>query len=72
VSDNEVKSYTKACSKSYDELHSQYDKLTIDFRKSQFDVLSYQAALESVEARLVSDSEDEFEPNDPPSAPSFV
>nr|GEW53137.1 putative reverse transcriptase domain-containing protein [Tanacetum cinerariifolium] len=50
---NEVKSCTKTCSKSYDELHSQYDKLTIDFRKSQFDVLSYQAALESIEARLV-------------------
>nr|GEY76477.1 hypothetical protein [Tanacetum cinerariifolium] len=53
ASDNEVKSCTKACSKAYDEFHSQYDKLTIDFRKSQFDVLSYQAALESVEARLV-------------------
>nr|GEU97318.1 retrovirus-related Pol polyprotein from transposon TNT 1-94 [Tanacetum cinerariifolium] len=53
VSNNEVKSCTKECSKSYDELHSQYDKLTIDFRKSQLDVLSYQAALEYVEARLV-------------------
>nr|GFB64951.1 hypothetical protein [Tanacetum cinerariifolium] len=53
ASDNEVKSCSKACSKAYDELHSQYDKPTIDFRKSQFDVLSYQAALESVEARLV-------------------
>nr|GEV02504.1 ribonuclease H-like domain-containing protein [Tanacetum cinerariifolium] len=51
--DNEVKSCSKACSKASDELHSQYDKLTIDFRKSQFDVLSYQAALESVEARLL-------------------
>nr|GEZ55215.1 hypothetical protein [Tanacetum cinerariifolium] len=53
ASNNEVKSYTKACSKAYDELHSQYDKLTIDFCKSQFDVLSFQVALESVEARLV-------------------
>nr|GEY52371.1 hypothetical protein [Tanacetum cinerariifolium] len=53
ASDNEVKSCSKACSKAYDELHSQYDKLTIDFHKSQFDVLSYQAVLESVEARLV-------------------
>nr|GEY58529.1 copia protein [Tanacetum cinerariifolium] len=52
-SNNEVKSCSKACSKAYNELHSQYDKLTIDFHKSQFDVLSYQAALESVEARLV-------------------
>nr|GEX51851.1 hypothetical protein [Tanacetum cinerariifolium] len=48
--DNKVKSCTKACSKAYDELHSQYDKLIIDFCKSQFDVLSYQAALESIEA----------------------
>nr|GEX37730.1 hypothetical protein [Tanacetum cinerariifolium] len=53
ASDNEVKSCSKACSKAYDELHSQYDKPTIDFQKSQFDVLSYQAALKSVEARLV-------------------
>nr|GEX63979.1 putative ribonuclease H-like domain-containing protein [Tanacetum cinerariifolium] len=130
ASDNEVKSCSKACSKAYDELHSQYDNLAIDFRKSQFDVLSYQAALESVKARLflykqnesilqeninmlknkvqardtarstfnvhlsptksaqdishatrpmapiiedwVSDLEDESEPNDPQSAPSFV
>nr|GEU54338.1 hypothetical protein [Tanacetum cinerariifolium] len=50
---NEVPSCSKACSKAYAELHSQYDKLTDDFRKSQFDVLSYQAGLESVEARLV-------------------
>nr|GEV86792.1 hypothetical protein [Tanacetum cinerariifolium] len=51
--DNEVKSCSKSCSKAYDELNSQYDKLTIDFCKSQFDVLFYQVALESVEARLV-------------------
>nr|GEX47078.1 hypothetical protein [Tanacetum cinerariifolium] len=48
-SDNEVPS----CSNAYAQLHSQYDKLTNDFRKSQFDVLSYQAGLESIEARLV-------------------
>nr|GEU57668.1 putative ribonuclease H-like domain-containing protein [Tanacetum cinerariifolium] len=41
--DNEVPSCSKACSKAYAQLHSQYDKLTNDFRKSQFDVLSYQA-----------------------------
>nr|GEX47609.1 hypothetical protein [Tanacetum cinerariifolium] len=52
-SDNEVPSCSKACSKAYAQLHSQYDKLTDDFRKSQFDVLSYQAGLETVEARLV-------------------
>nr|GEY55014.1 ribonuclease H-like domain-containing protein [Tanacetum cinerariifolium] len=53
TSDNEVKSYSKACSKAYDELHSQYDKLTVEYRKYQIDILSYQAGLESVEARLV-------------------
>nr|GEY17962.1 zinc finger, CCHC-type [Tanacetum cinerariifolium] len=37
-SDNEVQS----CSKAYDQLHSQYDKLTVEFCKSQIDVLSYQ------------------------------
>nr|GEZ44685.1 hypothetical protein [Tanacetum cinerariifolium] len=48
-SDNEVQS----CSKAYDQLHSQYDKQTVEFHKSQIVVLSYQAGLESVEARLV-------------------
>nr|GEW05004.1 ribonuclease H-like domain-containing protein [Tanacetum cinerariifolium] len=52
-SDNEVPSCSKACSKAYTQLHSQYDKLTNDFRKSQFDVISYQRGLESVEARLL-------------------
>nr|GEW02805.1 ribonuclease H-like domain-containing protein [Tanacetum cinerariifolium] len=48
-SDNEV----APCSKTYATLQSHYDKLTVDFRKSQFDVLSYKSGLESVEARLV-------------------
>nr|GEX30573.1 hypothetical protein [Tanacetum cinerariifolium] len=52
-SDNKVPSSFKACSKAYAQLHSQYDKLTNNFCKSQFDVLSYQAGLESIEARLV-------------------
>nr|GEV98144.1 uncharacterized mitochondrial protein AtMg00810-like [Tanacetum cinerariifolium] len=52
-SDNEVPSCSKACSKAYAQLHSQYDKLTNDFQKYQFDVLSYQVGLEFVEARLV-------------------
>nr|GEX24686.1 hypothetical protein [Tanacetum cinerariifolium] len=53
TSDNEVASYSKACTKAYDTLQSHYDKLTNDLRKSQFDVLSYKTGLESVEARLV-------------------
>nr|GEX76059.1 hypothetical protein [Tanacetum cinerariifolium] len=50
---NEVPSCSKACLKAYAQLHTQYDKLTDDFRKSQFDVISYQTGLESVEARLL-------------------
>nr|GEU65010.1 ribonuclease H-like domain-containing protein [Tanacetum cinerariifolium] len=42
-SDTEVPSCSQACSKAYAQLHFQYDKLTIGFRKSQFDVISYQA-----------------------------
>nr|GEX02205.1 putative ribonuclease H-like domain-containing protein [Tanacetum cinerariifolium] len=53
TSDNEVPSCSKACSKAYAQLHTQYDKLIDDFRKSQFDVISYQTGLESVEARLL-------------------
>nr|GEZ19381.1 hypothetical protein [Tanacetum cinerariifolium] len=41
-SDNEVPSCSKACSKAYAELHTQYDKLTAKFCKSQFNVISYQ------------------------------
>nr|GEW47461.1 putative ribonuclease H-like domain-containing protein [Tanacetum cinerariifolium] len=64
-SDNEVSSCSKACSKAYSQLQSQYDKLTDDFRKSQFDVISYQTCLESVEARLLvyKQNESVFEEN---------
>nr|GEY30358.1 retrovirus-related Pol polyprotein from transposon TNT 1-94 [Tanacetum cinerariifolium] len=52
-SDNEVASCSKACTKAYATLQSHYDKLTNDFRKSQFDVISYKTGLESVKARLL-------------------
>nr|GEW94877.1 hypothetical protein [Tanacetum cinerariifolium] len=52
-SDNEVASCSKACTKAYATLQSHYDKLTIDLRKSQFDVISYKTGLESVKARIV-------------------
>nr|GEZ73188.1 ribonuclease H-like domain-containing protein [Tanacetum cinerariifolium] len=52
-SDNKVSSCSKACSKAYSQLQTQYDTLTENFRKSQFDVISYQTGLESVEARLL-------------------
>nr|GEX97093.1 retrovirus-related Pol polyprotein from transposon TNT 1-94 [Tanacetum cinerariifolium] len=52
-SDNKVALFFKACSKAYATLQPYYDNLTVEFRKSQFDVLSYKTSLESVEARLV-------------------
>nr|GEU50820.1 hypothetical protein [Tanacetum cinerariifolium] len=52
-SENTVAPCSKACSKAYATLKSHYDKLTVNFRKSQFDVLSYKLSLESIEARLV-------------------
>nr|GEX87212.1 retrovirus-related Pol polyprotein from transposon TNT 1-94 [Tanacetum cinerariifolium] len=59
-SDNEVPSCSKACSKAYAQLHIQYDKLTDDFCKSQFDVISYQTGLESVKARLLVYKQNEY------------
>nr|GEZ87500.1 hypothetical protein [Tanacetum cinerariifolium] len=53
VSQLMVSSCFKACSKAYSQLQTQYDTLTENFRKSQFDVISYQTGLESVEARLL-------------------
>nr|GEV14354.1 hypothetical protein [Tanacetum cinerariifolium] len=52
-SDNKVASCSKACTKAYATLQSHYDKLTNDFRKSQFDVISYKTGFESVKARLL-------------------
>nr|GEX77053.1 retrotransposon protein, putative, Ty1-copia subclass [Tanacetum cinerariifolium] len=52
-SDNKVAPCSKACSKAYATLQTHYDNLTVEFRMSQFDVLSYKTGLESVEARLV-------------------
>nr|GEV22028.1 putative ribonuclease H-like domain-containing protein [Tanacetum cinerariifolium] len=52
-SENEVSPCFKACLKAYATLQTHYDNLTIEFRKSQLDVLSYKTGLESVEARLV-------------------
>nr|GEY18857.1 putative ribonuclease H-like domain-containing protein [Tanacetum cinerariifolium] len=52
-SDSEVAPCSKECTKAYVTLQSHYDKLTVYFRKSQFDVLSFKLGLKSVEARLV-------------------
>nr|GEX83059.1 hypothetical protein [Tanacetum cinerariifolium] len=40
-SDNELAPCSKACLKAYATLQTYYDNLTVEFRKSQFDVLSY-------------------------------
>nr|GEW10370.1 hypothetical protein [Tanacetum cinerariifolium] len=52
-SDNKVAPCSKVCSQAYATLQTHYDNLTVEFRKSQFDVLSYKTGLESGEARLV-------------------
>nr|GEY78939.1 hypothetical protein [Tanacetum cinerariifolium] len=52
-SDKEVAPCSKACTKAYATLQSHCDKLIVDFRKSQFNVISYKSGLEYVEARLV-------------------
>nr|GEW39102.1 hypothetical protein [Tanacetum cinerariifolium] len=51
--DNEVVSCSKACTKAYATLQSYYDKLTEDYIKLQFDVISYQTGFECVEIRLL-------------------
>nr|GEW63935.1 hypothetical protein [Tanacetum cinerariifolium] len=51
--DNKVVSCSKACTQAYATLLSHYDKLTDDYRKSQFDVILYKTGLESVKAGLL-------------------
>ncbi|GJV58310.1 ribonuclease H-like domain-containing protein, partial [Tanacetum coccineum] len=51
-SDSEVDSCSKSCVKAYATLKEQYDNLSSDYKKSQFNLVSYKAGLESVEARL--------------------
>ncbi|GJU06152.1 hypothetical protein Tco_1122582 [Tanacetum coccineum] len=48
----EVDSYSKSCVKAYATLKEQYDSLSSDNKKSQFNLVSYKAGLESVETRL--------------------
>ncbi|GJV82113.1 ribonuclease H-like domain-containing protein [Tanacetum coccineum] len=50
--DSEVDSCSKTCVKAYTTLKEQYDSLSSDYKKSQFNLVSYKAGLESVEARL--------------------
>nr|GEU30812.1 hypothetical protein [Tanacetum cinerariifolium] len=52
-SDNVVAHCSKAYSKSYATLQTHYENLTVEYRKSQLNVISYKTGLESIEARLV-------------------
>ncbi|GKD51099.1 putative ribonuclease H-like domain-containing protein [Tanacetum coccineum] len=51
-SDSERDSCSKSCVKAYATLKEQYDNLSLDYKKSQFNLVSYKAGLQSVEARL--------------------
>ncbi|GKC75885.1 ribonuclease H-like domain-containing protein [Tanacetum coccineum] len=51
-SDSEVDSCSKSCVKAYATLKEQYDSLSSDYKRSQFNLVSYKAGLELVEARL--------------------
>ncbi|GJT65312.1 putative ribonuclease H-like domain-containing protein [Tanacetum coccineum] len=51
-SDSEVDSCSKSCVKAYATLKEQYDSLSSNYKRSQFNLVSYKAGLESVEARL--------------------
>ncbi|GKD51629.1 hypothetical protein Tco_1280605, partial [Tanacetum coccineum] len=51
-SNSEVDSCSKSCVKAYVTLKEQYDSLSSDYKKSQFNLVSYKAGLQSVEARL--------------------
>ncbi|GJZ34615.1 uncharacterized mitochondrial protein-like protein [Tanacetum coccineum] len=50
--DSEIDSCSKSCVKAYATLKEQYDSLYSDYKMSQFNLVSYKAGLESVEARL--------------------
>ncbi|GJS66210.1 hypothetical protein Tco_0680774 [Tanacetum coccineum] len=58
-SDSEVDSCFKSCVKAYATLKEQYDNLNFDYNKSQFNLVSYKAELESVEARLAHHKKNE-------------
>ncbi|GKA55054.1 hypothetical protein Tco_0754003 [Tanacetum coccineum] len=49
-SDSKVDSYSKTCVKAYATLKEQYDSLSSDYKKSQFNLVSYKAASLAVES----------------------
>ncbi|GJX92458.1 ribonuclease H-like domain-containing protein [Tanacetum coccineum] len=66
-SDSEVqnnKTCSKTCLKNYEDLKTQYDKLRVEFRKSESDLSNYKRGLASVEERLVFYKKNESMLND--------
>ncbi|GJR10308.1 ribonuclease H-like domain-containing protein [Tanacetum coccineum] len=63
--DSKIDSCSKSCVKAYATLKEQYDSLSSDYKRSQFNLVSYKAGLESVEARLAHYKKNEavFEEN---------
>ncbi|GJR59323.1 ribonuclease H-like domain-containing protein [Tanacetum coccineum] len=53
LSDSEVKTCSKTCLKNHETLKTQYDKLRIEFNKSESDLDNYKIGLASMEERLV-------------------
>nr|GEV88675.1 hypothetical protein [Tanacetum cinerariifolium] len=49
---SEVDSCSRTCIKAYATLKEQYASLSLDYKKSQFNLVSYKAGLQSVEERL--------------------
>ncbi|GKE82115.1 ribonuclease H-like domain-containing protein [Tanacetum coccineum] len=59
-SDSEVDSCSKSCVTAYATLKEQYDSLSLNYKRSQFNLVSYKAGLESVEARLARHKKNEM------------
>nr|GEV10362.1 reverse transcriptase domain-containing protein [Tanacetum cinerariifolium] len=53
-SDNKVAPCSKACSKGYATLQTHYANLTVEFRKSQFDVLSYKTGYATLQTHYAN------------------
>ncbi|GJW22971.1 ribonuclease H-like domain-containing protein [Tanacetum coccineum] len=51
-SDSEVDSCSKSCVKAYATLKEQYDSLSLDYKKSQFNLVSYKAVIDKFKTGL--------------------
>ncbi|GKF14630.1 ribonuclease H-like domain-containing protein [Tanacetum coccineum] len=62
-SDSKVDSSSKSCVKAYVTLKEQYDSLSSDYKKSQFNLVSYKAASSTVESFVNSSVILEYQEN---------